>query len=169
MEIYNINCIDKIGLSVDGILHQVKFKISDEYSNEKIKILCVNKINEIYNPKYPYFFVRINDIIKNIDCNIVKNRDDYNVELVNNDSIYKLKFFGLCKSPVYCLCSNTIYFSNIIKMLNVKYPICYSGIFKYNDVQLQSNIEIKHCNFKSEIMNEIYCMSSNHSNYNFTM
>ena len=169
MEIYNINCIDKIGLSIDGIFNQVKFKIYDEYSNDKIKILCVNKINEIYNPKYPYFFIKINDIIKNIDCNIVRNRDNYNVELVANDSIYKLKFFGLCDNPVYCLCSNTIYFSNIIKMLNIKYPICHSGIFIHSDIQLKSNMKTNHCNFKSDIINEIYCTPGNHSNYNFCM
>ncbi len=169
MEIYNINCIDKIGLSIDGIFNQIKFKISDKYSKEKIKILCINKINEIYNPKYPYFFVKINDIIKCIDCNIIIINNNYNIELVNNNSIYKLKFIGLCDNPVYCLCTNTTYFCNIIRMLNVKYPICYSGIFMYNDVQLKSNTKIKDFNFKSEIINEVYCTPGNHFNYNFTM
>lgn len=169
MEKYFIYCVDKIGLSVDGKFHQVKFEISEQISNERIKILCVNKINEIHNPKYPYFFIKINDIIKYIDSNIVRNGNYYNVELVSKELIYKLKFIGLCDKPIYCLSTNKIYFSNIIRILNYKYSMCYLGIFKYNNLHLISNMLIEDCNFKSDTINDIYCTPGNYSNCNFTM
>jgi hypothetical protein len=169
MEMLHITCIDNIGLTIDGELHTIKFELLEKYKNnhDKIKISCINKINQLYNPKYPYFFMNIDDIIKFINCDINIDKNNINVKLINSDAIYKLKFIGLCDNPVYCICSIKNSFRQIIKKLYQRYVICYSSIFKYNDIDLNINMIMSDCDFKLVNLNEIYCILTNSNKFNF--
>ena len=168
MDVMSIECIDKIGLSIDEDYHQIKFEMGKKYINdhEKIKGYCLNKYNELYNPKYPYFFVKLNEILPLINCNIVIKNSIASVELDANNQIYKLKFVGLCNNPVYCLCTNLNSFQEIIKMLYQKYSACSYVTFKFNNVELKMNTMIKNCGFNTRTINEIHCIIGNLLNMN---
>ena len=169
MEILHVTCIDNIGLTVDGEFHTINLELSEKYKNNynKIILLSINKLNKIYNLKYPYFFMNINDIINKLNSNITIEKNSINIELVNDDTIYKLKFIGLCDNPVYYICSNKNSFRQIIKILYQRYIMCYSSIYKYNDIEININMIIKDCNFKLNTINEINCILSNSNKFNF--
>ena len=167
MTTISINCIDKISLSLNEKFYFVSFYILEKYkyNNEKIKEFCINKINEMYNPKYPFYFMKIKDVIQSISCDINIIDGEINVELYPKKHLfYKLKLVGLCINPVYCLCLDTYIFSDIIDMLYLKYPVCCSGVFIYNNLKLQINESIKKCNFKINEINEIECVAGNNFN-----
>ena len=166
---FYITCIDKIGLTFDEKFHQINFEIPQMYSDEKIKILCVNKYNELYSPKYPYFYVNIKDIIHCIHANITIIKNNITVELVNKDIIFKLKFIGLCKNPVYYFCSGKKTFRQILKKLCIKYPLCHNGLFKYNDYELKIDLYIKDCNYQLDTINEIYRSEGKFTNFLFSV
>lgn len=167
METFYITCIDKIGLTFDDNFHQIKIEIPYIYSNDKIKILCVNKYNELYNPKYPYFFVNINDIICCIDANITIVKNNIIVELVNKNPIYKIKFINLCNLPVYCFTSGERTFRQIAKDIYHKYFLSHNTMFTYNNLELKFDTYIKDCNFNLNTINEIYHLKGNLSDFHF--
>jgi hypothetical protein len=169
MEMLHITCIDNIGLTIDGEFHTINFELLEKNKNnhDKIKISCINKINELYNPKYPYFFMNIDDIINFIKYDIKIDKNNINVKLINLDAIYKLKFIGLCDNPVYCICSIQNSFRQIINKLYQRYAISYSSIFNYNNIDLNIDMIISNCNFKLTNINEIHCILSNSNKFNF--
>lgn len=171
MTTITINCLDKISLAFDEKNYFVSFTILEKYkyNSEKIKEFCIHKINDSYNPKYPFFFIKINDIIQSIDCSTDILNNTINVELfAKKHLLYKLKIIGLCDNPVYCLCLDTYTFIYIINMLYTKYPICYSGIFFHNNKKIEINVPIKKFNFFIDEINEINCIAGNNNNITFS-
>lgn len=163
-----ITCFDSVGLTIDRNFNKVQFEISERYSNQKIKQLCVNKLNEIYNPKYPFFFINIADILDNINCIYEsENNNIINLKLIPLNPIYKLKFIGLCNSPVYYITSGLTTFGKIVKTLFFKYVFSGNISFVFNDIQLDKNTFIKDCNFELYKINEINSIKINTNNLKF--
>jgi hypothetical protein len=172
MTMITITCIEKISLNFHGTNSEITFGILEKYkyNNEKIKEYCINKINELYNPKYPFFFMKIADVVRTIGSNTDIIGDKINVELFTKKRLfYKLKIIGLCETPVYCLCLDTYTFTNIINMLNTKYPVCNSGEFNYNNINLQMNVPISKYELKINEINVIKYSPGNNMNVNVSI
>jgi hypothetical protein len=163
-----IKCIDKISLTFDKNYNSVCFTIPKKYkyNKDKIKEYSINKINQCYNLQYPYYFMKISDIIKSIDCSTKIMNDKMDVDIFIKDNIiYKLKFIGLCERSVFCVVLDNYTFRNVIEIMCSKYPLCYSAIFLYNNNKIDINVPIKIFNFKNNICNEIFCEKSDCINF----
>lgn len=157
MTIINIFCEDKIGLTIDNQFHKVIIPIvkKKNYNLDNIKLYCINKLNEVYNPNYPYFFVNLNNLIDCIICKIQITNEDIKVELHLNKNIYKLKFINIIEKPIYCICSSNEIMRNIIEQISYKYEYSAFGNFEFNNIEIKMNKQLDFYNFDTFFLNEI--------------
>lgn len=165
MNYINVICYDKIGLTIDEQFHEVQFLIpcSFNYDIGKIKMLSINKINEMYNPKYPFFYSNIIKFKNIITCNIEITKNIIYAELRATEYIYKLKILNISNEPIYYCCLGKEYIRNILEILLSKYEICNKGILKYNYRTLQPNDSINLYNLDMCKVNEIFFQQNNKS------
>ena len=164
MEFINIICEDNIGLTMDNKQHKITFQIlKKNISNfNKIKYLCVNKLNELYNPKYPFFFVNVKNLVNHINFDIEQDANCINVKLHSNN-IYKLKFVNMSQFPIFYVCYSDELLATIINIILEKYENCVFGKFMHNDIQLKNSMKINSLNFKNNEINEIKYLLSKES------
>lgn len=163
MSFINIICEDKIGLTIDNIFHNITIPIPKKtfYNEDDIKIICINKLNEIYNPKYPYFFSNLKNLLKFIKCKMVTYNNDLQVELYSSKNIYKIKLTNIASKPIYSLLFSDENFRTILKEIMPKYDLSLFGKFEYFDNIIQINKPINLYNLNLKYVNEI-----NYSNTN---
>lgn len=153
MNFINIYCYDNIGLTIDNKIHMVSFLLpqSDRYNITKIKILCINKLNEFYNPKYPYFYCNLNNLIGEINCNIKNINDTMIVELYSIQNIYKLKILGIKDIPIYFICKDNDLIRSIIEMIELRHSNCNFGKLYYGGIEMHIDLFIK--NYSLSLLN----------------
>lgn len=166
-------CQDAIGLTIDLQLHSVEFELEAKYkyNDEKIKLFSIQKINDLYNPKYPYFFSNITEISKSIDIEITYSLDNIDVLCAKiyskYEPIYKISIHGLSNEHVYMLGLNNTTIQSIIKKLYPKYSEVYSCIFKYLDNNIGIKLKLFSLGLKTNCVNELKCIKSNFTNIRF--
>lgn len=172
MRFINIFCEDKIGLTMDNIFHKITIPILqiDYNDEENIKIICINKLNEIYNPKYPYFFSNLKNLLKFIKCKIVINNDDLLVELYSPKNIYKIKLTSVITKPIYSLLFSGENMRTILEEIMQKYDYILFGKFEYFGNIIQINRPINLYNLDVNYVNDIKYINTNKSmiDYSFT-
>lgn len=172
MRFINIFCEDKIGLTMDNIFHKITIPILqiDYNDEENIKIICINKLNEIYNPKYPYFFSNLKNLLKFIKCKIVINNDDLLVELYSPKNIYKIKLTSVITKPIYSLLFSGEIIRTILEEIMQKYDYILFGKFEYFGNIIQINRPINLYNLDVNYVNDIKYINTNKSmiDYSFT-
>lgn len=148
-----IICNDNIGLTFNSNGSQYTFYVSATNTKDDTKLLksCLEKINEMYNPKEPYFF-HSKDIVKSIRLEIQSKQA--NTIFINLWSsfdyrIYKLKFKGIIDEPICFLCSSSDLVSDVISKIKKKFKIVSTGVFKYNGNILDVNAPLNKYNFSS--------------------
>lgn len=146
-----IICNDNIGLTFNSNSSQMTFYIPTINTKDDNKFVkaCLEKINEMYNPKEPYFFCS-KDIIKNISLQNKTIRDntifiDFWANFTSR--IYKIKIKNIIEEPIYILCSSSDLFNNVVSLIKKKYKNVSNGIFKYNNNILDVNTPLDKCNF----------------------
>jgi hypothetical protein len=162
MNYINIICYDKIGLTIDNQFHEINFFIENKinFNFDKIKKICINKINEIYNPKYPYFFCNTKKLSNIIQCKTKYSQNTLFVELYALNNIYKLKFLELSDFPIHYICSGKDLSRHILETLTSRYPICNSCILKFNNVKLNINVPIEFYDLHTNKINELIIKKS---------
>jgi hypothetical protein len=165
-----IICKDNVGLTTDLEFHEIEFEIKGKFRScaDKIKLLSVQKINELFNPKYPYFFSNLKSTIKIIDIQIKYDLHDVNILRVNlhskNNPVYKMCISGLTENPVYILGTKNNTIDSLIKILYSKYDSVYSSVFILENVQLNIKSKLEELNLIPNSINLILSTKSNLSN-----
>lgn len=165
MEILNILCCDSIGLTIDNEFHDLVISVNkmENFSFDKIKILFINKLNEIYNPKYPYFFVNIKNFINDTGYYVEYFEDNIKMTIfLQNQNVYKLKFTGITKEPIYSICLSKYPIKNVFNSIIEKYHRCYFGFFKYENYILQMDLMFNLFGLKVNDINEITYIETEH-------
>jgi hypothetical protein len=170
MSFINIICEDKIGLTIDNIFHKIIIPISKKnyYNEDNIKIICINKLNEIYNPKYPYFFSNLKNSLKFIKSKMVVNNDNLQVELYSSKNLYKIKLTSVASKPIYSLLFSDENIRSILEEIMQKYDYILFGKFEYFGNIIQINKPISLYNLDVKYVNEIKYSNTNKSIFDYS-